>query len=143
MKYTLRKKWINCLLAIILLLSGICFDTIQADSSISYTQNADSTETCSLLPEDFTKTQQDICTSEQLKTITLRGAASQLNRYSLQNKGKSRLGTGIFLSALNILSENSNYYFKDVYIRANRTFLSCEAVIISYIHHQDGTKGNP
>lgn len=133
------KRWINCLLAITLFFSGMCFESIKTDSSISYTVNP--TKTCSYHLSQDTNNHQDICTNEQLRTSTLRGTVETLNRNSFSNKGKSRMRTGFFLSTLNVLSENSNFSFNDVYTRLYRTCIPCEAVIISYIHHQDGAKG--
>ena len=139
MNITKYKKWLNCLLALILIISGMSFETVKMDSSSLYAVN--STKTCSFYLPKNTDINHDICTPEQIKTTTLRGTVERLNRNSLGNRSRTGLRTGIFLFTLNILSENSNFYFIDAYNRASRTFSSYEAVIISYIHQQDGAKG--
>lgn len=139
MNITKCKRWLNCFLAVILIISGMCFETIKMDSSSLYAVN--STGTCSFYQPKNTDINHDICTPEQIKTTSLRGTVERLSRNSFANKGRTGLRTGIFLTTLNILSENSNFYFIDAYNRANRTFSSYEAVIISYIHRQDGAKG--
>lgn len=139
MNFAKSKRWLNCLLALILIISGLSFETIKTDSSSLCIVN--STNTCSFYLSTDTEVNHDICTPEQIHPTALRGTVERLGRNSIGSRSKTAVRTGLFLSTLNILSENSNFYFIDEYNRANRTFSPGDAVIISYIHQQDGAKG--
>lgn len=138
MNITKFKKWLHCFLALILIISGMGSETVKANSSSLYTVN--STDTCSFYFPKNTDVNQDICTLEELNSTSFRCAAETLNRNSVGNRS-IRIRTGLFLSTLNILSEDSNFYFIDEYNKANRTISPADAAIITYIHQQDGAKG--
>lgn len=138
MNITKFKKWLHCLLALTLIISGMGFETVKINSSSLYTVN--STDTCSFYLPKNTEVNQDICTPEELNPTSLRCAGETLNRNSVGNRSIG-VRTGLFLSTLNILSENSNFYFIDEYNRTNRTISPADAAIITYIHQQDGAKG--
>lgn len=139
MKIMRQQKWLHYLLVIAMFFSGMCFETVNTNSFSSYAENPK--QACSFQLSKNTQTHQDICDSEQLRSSTLRSVIERLNRSFSFNKGKAKVRTGLFLSALNNHSENPYLYFNNSHIRVNYAFTFCKAVIISYIHHQDGAKG--
>lgn len=138
-----NKKRISIFLAVMLLLSGMYFELVKADSSFVYTsfdETAGAEGFSGMAPLRISQTPlvwQELCTEELLGNF---GQESILS--SIRNSSRETVYGEMTLPHQNsFLSE----YFTSELHNAGR-HVPCERytvqVIVSYIHHQDGQKEN-
>ena len=143
MKSARKWNYLQLLLAIVVSFSGIC--TYSTDTYSLFCRTNDSAQHTIIQSLEGTQLQPDICGSEQLETLNMRGMLRQIAQ-------KSRLGTRSIrqrnsskcaLSALTgwISSGYSHCQFQDTWMYECCDFVRSTRLIIEYIHHQDGSKG--
>lgn len=142
MKSTRKWNYLQLLLAIVIAFSGICTYSTDTYSLFCRTNNSAQHTIAPFL--EGTQLQPDVCASEQLDTLNMRGMLRQIAQ-------KSRLGTRSIrqrsnskcaFSALTrwISSGYSHCQFQDTWMYECYNFVHSTRLIIEYIHHQDGSK---
>lgn len=129
------KKWICILFALAITISGMCFDTIKADSSFYCIEQAGSSE-ISYVSTVFEQNK-DLCTCELLGIEKGQGSIVTRGTYKTKNNSAKLFMVHSFAA---ILPENT-FYKKEVINRfLCKNVISSLYNILCYIHHQDGSK---
>ena len=126
-----REKMICCIMAVMLLLSGMCVESSATDSSFSHaSEEAFSTiRSASYVADEIAS-----CTTDMLG----KGNASiRLNTGNYVNRGQSRIIL-LFLYVGAILQYL--LYYQSSEHRENGQILLCRSVAVDYIHQKDGGK---
>lgn len=135
MKSATAKRILNFIIIAAILISGMCFEHVEADSLFVHAVN-ENHEVVLTSAKDI-PVQQTICTNEMSGTQRLECSEVQLRR----SNQKSAVRTGTALSSLEILPKNPILY-KAMVMETVDNQPSGKEVIIAYIHHQDGAKGS-
>lgn len=134
MKLTVQRKYICLLLMIMLVVSGMCFDTVKTDacflfgktvgeSRMSYTNKSAAAKQHAFIEEQTEKN--EIC------------SVSERIDGRRETRARNANGNASLQSAL--VSESRLYSYREAarfIVPKNTT----SAAIISYVHHQDGSK---
>lgn len=132
------RGWLSLSMIVILFFSGICFETGKTDPYFALSSN----EVSEILQTVQQKEeQQDICTAEQLGASMLRGTAEVLKRTGSgqRNKTFSKLRSVFHTGGICIGVNGS--ICPGQWTETEKGIITCESIIISYIHQQDGSKG--
>lgn len=129
------KKWICILFALAITISGMCFDTVKADSSFCCIEQVKTSE-ISYVSTVFEQNE-DFCTSELLGIA--KGQGNIVTRSTYKSKNNSaRLFAIHSLTAF--LPENTLYKTEVLSRCLWKKVRSSLQNIVCYIHHQDGSK---
>lgn len=131
-----RKKYLSFILIIFLLFNGMCMSSSQTDSVLSCRDNGHTSSVVSI--SDTTLADQDICTDE----LTGTGAIySVRNIMSVRNADERlSLRISLFPVLFSSLIHKDISVFRQLAVTGFYKVIISGAVIISYIHHQDGEK---
>ncbi len=134
MKRDNLKKWISILVIISCIVSGMCFANSETDSFFRYAKNSQVTST--IETPDKSIPRQEQCREEYLGIRTVNSTI----RATTRTETKSAIRARILLSAVEILPQKFNFLHS---VTAEEEALEehqSSAVIIMYIHQQDGEK---
>lgn len=135
MKATAKTKIISFILAVVMLMSGMCFGIMEADSMFLYPVNENAVKVLTSAKE--MPTSEQVCTNEMLGKERLQSREISLRK----NDNRSAVRAGMVLSSLEIPPIAP--LFKKEAMMSREADSSCgEKTIIAYIHHQDGEKGS-
>ena len=135
MSISYRQKRVLCLItALIMLLSGMCLESIRADSFLGYRNND--------LNPVYTNAHynisgdNDICTNEM---IALKPQSSAV--YRIRRSPQKRILRNIAIVFVIVMSMCNILHMSQSIARHRNIRIIIEKFIIKYIHHQDGAKG--
>lgn len=134
MKRTNLKKWIGMLMVLFSLLTGMCLETFETDLFFSSVRTGKTT--CVLTVPEQTLIYQDQCREEQLGVRNVTGSIEQIGRITTKNGMRERI---LSLSPEN-LPEKSIFLFGMQTAEEYCQNTWSGAVIMNYIHAQDGEK---
>lgn len=137
MKSATVRKVMNLILVAVMLLSGMCFEYVEADSLFAHSVNENHSYTTVLTSAKEMPTSQTICTNEIAGSTRIECGEVQARKDS----HKSVIRTGTALSFLEALPKTP-ILTKSVMMESVDNQPSGKEVIIAYIHHQDGEKGS-
>ena len=143
MKSARKWKYFQLLLAIVVAFSGIC--TYSTDTYSLFCRTKNSAQHTIVQSLEGSQLQQDVCDSEQLETLNVRGMLRQIAQKSRSGTRsiRQRSSSKCAFSALTgwISSSYSHCKFLDTWMYKCDDFVRSTQLIIEYIHHQDGSKG--
>lgn len=129
----IQKKWISLVLAIIMGLSGVCFENRKADSVFGWEDTGKASESIVVSVQTFSH--QDMCTGELLGMHN----TNRIVRDVLRDNRKTDYKVSIFSLVPAILPEILAYLSKGAE-RLERNHTDSLSVIIRYIYHQGDSK---
>lgn len=127
------KKWIGLLLAVAMILAGVCLEKGRADSAFLYIDSS-ALKSHMYYIENMVS-DNDSCTAEQLGVKSVQGIVS--GQKSVENNIRA-IWCLLFLA---ILPQIPTQVKRENVRAPERALLSGQQVIICYIHKQDGEKG--
>lgn len=139
MKETYKmRRWISLCLIIILTVSGMCFERVKTDPDFGMSVSASSDILRTLQVQN---TEQDMCSPDQLGDSMLRSSTEVLRRTVSGQKNRilSKVRSLIRLTAT-LCGLPDTVFLREASITAS-SIITYGSVIITYIHHQDGSKG--
>ena len=143
MKSARKWNYLQLLLAIVIAFSGIC--TYSTDTYSLFCRSNDSAQHTIVQSIEGTQLQPDVCASEQLETLNMRGMLrqiaqnSRLSTRSIRQRSSSKCALSLLTGW--IISGYSHCQFQDISMYECHDFVRSTRLIIEYIHHQDGSKG--
>lgn len=143
MKSARKWNYLQLLLAIVIAFSGIC--TYSTDTYSLFCRSNDSAQHTIVQSIEGTQLQPDVCASEQLETLNMRGMLrqiaqnSRLSTRSIRQRSSSKCALSLLTRW--IISGYSHCQFHDISMYECHDFVRSTRLIIEYIHHQDGSKG--
>lgn len=132
MRKVRNQKWICLLMAITVMISGICLEKIPADSYFSCSQTNTITKADSVLRDE------SACRTETLSQREVLSSLRTVKRDQRRNQVRTYYSSGMCLFNAEILPpifQIKQAAKEEVYCES-----SCIAAILSYIHNQDGEK---
>ena len=136
MKMTVQKKYMCFILTLIMLVSGMCFDTIKADACFLSEKISNESNFNVSYRNRNTVTKQYAFVEEQ-------SGKCELNRVSggLGSQRETRIRSAVenIVPQMDLLPESVLHSYQEM-IRHIEPENSICAVIIRYVHHQDGSK---
>ena len=132
------KRWMSICLIVVLFLSGMCFEKVKTDPEFGVSKTVTSGVFQSLQnPTDS----QDMCSSEQLGDSMLRSTGEVLRRTASGQRNRTFSNLSSFVKLGVAAGGASDNIFRSRAMNAAGAIVTCESVIIAYIHQQDGSKG--
>lgn len=143
MKSARKWNYFQLLLAIVVAFSGIC--TYSTDTYSLFCRTNDSAQHTIVQSLESSQLQPDVCASEQLEILNMRGMLrqiaqkSRLGIRSIRQRSSSKCD---FSTLTGWISSGYSYcQFQDTWMYEYNDFVRSTQLIIEYIHHQDGSKG--
>lgn len=136
MKSGRHRQWISIGFILVLTLAGMCFDKKEADSCLPYPETQESHQILNISRHVFLT--QDLCTEDLFGIRARVSTIFQKSRARVKTNSKMKS----MLSILENLSENPLYIAEAATERVVCKSTFSSAVIIGYIHRQDGKKNN-
>lgn len=143
MKSARKWNYLQLLLAIVVAFSGIC--TYSTDTYSLFCRTNDSAQHTIVQSVEGSQLQPDVCGSEQLETLNVRGLLrqiaqrSKLGTRSIRQRSSSKCALSVLTGWIS--SGYSYCQFQDIWMYECCDFVRSTRLIIEYIHHQDGSKG--
>lgn len=139
MKLTYQmRRWMNICLIIVMLISGMCFESVKIHS-YSGASRTDSASTLQIVHKSVITP--ELCGWEQLGEASLRGVQEVFHRNTYRQKSRSLFKLCTLVSCRKSHATTAMLAVFLVAILFSFIILHYETIIISYIHHQDGSKG--
>lgn len=134
MKLTVQRKYICFLLMVILVVSGMCFDTVKADAYFLF-EKAANESSMSYINKSAT-VKQHAYVEEQTEKNEICSVSERIGGRR-ETRARNANGNASLQSALLSESQLQSYHEAARFILPKNTM---SAAIISYVHHQDGSK---
>ena len=131
MEKTRNQKYACLLLAVIVMISGICLERVPADAFFSCTENS------AITRSDSTYKDLSVCRTETLNQREVLNSLRLARRDG--RRGQTRVVTALFFSDADILP----HIFQTTQKRRqeNQDYeILCSLTVLTYIHNQDGEK---
>lgn len=129
-----EKRWICKFIVLSILISGMCFENVKADSIFVYT--TDSSSDSYLCSSEDTILAQEVCTTEMLGVRTASSMQQLANRVT-NNKRELRFLL-VFMCVVAVLQLFSNFYTTVDILQFSKR--QSKTVVLNYIHNMDGKK---
>ncbi len=143
MKSARKWNYFQLLLAIVVAFSGIC--TYSTDTYSLFCRTKNSAQHTIVQSLEGSQLQPDVCGSEQLEILNMRGMLRQiaqkarLSTRSIRQRSSSKCAFSALAGWIN--SGYSHCQFLDTWMYECCDLVHSARLIIEYIHHQDGSKG--
>ena len=138
MKTAVARNTLNFIIVAVMLLSGMCFEHVEADSLFVHAVNETHNQTVVLTSAKEMPASQTICTNEMLGRQHMECQCHVVQSRKTNYRSAVRTGEALslpeFLPKVPLLSKRMMIEVED--------YKPCgRKVILAYIHHQDGAKG--